>query len=127
MSPPSLSRRAAAALPLAALFGPAPAAMPTAATIDPVLKQIGQHRALHLAIGKTSGLDDPDYENACEVEEAALQALGDALPTTVAGAAALLAYMAEVEGDFADDQSPLLRTVLTVARGLEVISRRSAT
>ena len=48
------------------------------------------------------------------------------MPTTVAGASALLAYMAEVEGDFTDSGSPLLRTVLTVARGLEAMSRRVA-
>ena len=90
------------------------------ALIDPVLGQIEQHRALRLAIAATSEEDDdPAYVTACDAEEAALQALGDALPTSVAGAAALLAYMAEVEGDFADDGSPLLRTVLTVARSLQ--------
>ena len=121
-----LSRRAAAALPLAALFGPAAAAMPTVAPTlpDPVIEQIEHHCALRLAISKTSGLDnDPAYVTACDAEEAALQALGDALPTTVTGAAALLAYMADVEGDFADNQSPLLRTMHTVARSLQQMAR----
>lgn len=58
-------------------------------------------------------------EAANDDEEAALQTLGDLVPTSTAGAAALLAYMAEVEGDFADKQSPLLRTVLSVAKGLD--------
>ena len=118
----TFSRRAlAAALPIAALVAMPAAALPKLATAaaDPVLEQIAGHRALRIAITRTSGRDDdPAYEAACDAEEAALQALGDALPTSIAGAAALLAYMAEVEGDFADDGSPLLRTVLSVAAGL---------
>lgn len=91
-----------------------------------MLEQIEQHRALRLAIGGTSGHDnDPAYVMACDVEEAALQALGYALPTSLRSAAALLGYMAEVEGDFADDGSPLLRTVLTVAAALEAMAERA--
>ena len=126
--PATLSRRAAAALPLAALFGPAAAAVPApAAAVDPVLAQIARHQTLRLAVNKTSGRDDdPVYVTACQDEEAAIQALGDMLPTTLAGAAAQLAYMAEVEADFADDGSPLLRTALTVSRQLEAMSRRAS-
>lgn len=84
---------------------------------------IAKHQALRKAVWETSE-DDPAFENVFKDQETAIQALGDMLPSTVAGAAAQLAYIAEVEGDFTDEQSPLLRTVLTVAQGLAAMSRR---
>ena len=64
------------------------------------------------------GDDDPGFIAAVREEEAAIQALGDMIPATVAGAAAQLAYMASIEGSYIDDQSPILRTMRTVAKAL---------
>ena len=121
----NISRRAAAALPLAALFGPSAAVpAPASAVPDPVLAGIALHQALRKAVWETSGYDDdPAYLEACQDEEAAIQALGDMIPTTITAAAAQLAYMAEVEGDFTDHLSPPLRTVQTVARSLDAMAR----
>lgn len=117
-----LSRRAvAAAIPLVfagASTAPA-AAIASAGGYDPVFAQIELHKSLRIKINDMPGPDDgPLYLAACADEEAAIQALGDMKPTTIAGAAAQLRYMAEVEEPFADEQSPLMRCVLTVAGAL---------
>ena len=62
--------------------------------------------------------EDPGFHAAVREEEAAIQALGIMTPTTAAGAAAQLVYMAEIEGSYADDNSPIRRTMLTVAKAL---------
>ena len=123
LEPAHLSRRTiAAALPLAAITGAVPAAsaaVPAIVAADSVLAQIERHKALRLHVNNTPWPDDgPLYLAACAEEEAAIQALGDMMPTTLFGAIAQLEYMVEVEEAFADDQSPLVRCVLTVAKAL---------
>ena len=129
--PAFLSRRAlAAAFPLAALAGAstaAAAAVTATVGADPVLAQIELHKVLRIRANTMPGNDDdPAYVAACAEEEATLQALGDMTPATVHGAVAQLLYMADVEGCFADPGSPLLRTVLSVARGLHQIARTAS-
>jgi hypothetical protein len=94
---------------------------------DHVFAEIEEHKRLRSA-AYHSGVDEgPEHEAACGAEESALQALGDCEPKTVAGAAALLDYMAEVEGCFvANTGSPILKTVLTVANALKSIERRES-
>lgn len=117
--PALLSRRAiASAIPLA-LAASTTAALPMSSAADPVLAQIELHKALRLLSNTHPGDDsDPAYQAACADEEAAIQALGEMMPKTLFGAAAQLRYMAEVEEAFADDQSPLVRCVRTVATAL---------
>ena len=114
-----LSRRAiAAALPLAFAASSA-AALPRSSAFDPVIAQIELHKMLLARSNAHPGDDDdPGFHAAVREEEAAIQALGIMTPTTAAGAAAQLVYMAEIEGSYADDNSPIRRTMLTVARAL---------
>jgi hypothetical protein len=95
-------------------------------TIDPIFAAIEKHKRLRaFAYGSFGDDEGPGYEAACDAEESALQALGDLAPTTVAGSAALLGYMAEVEGCFVKNSgSPILKTVLTFANALKAIGRR---
>ena len=120
--PAILSRRAAAVFPLAALAGAAPLAAATArfaASSIPVLAQIELHKVLRVRSNTHPGDDDdPTYHAAVYDEEAAIQALGDMKPTTLFGAAAQLAYMADVEEAFQNNQSPLVRCVRMVAKAL---------
>ena len=83
-----LSRRAlAAALPIAALAGAGTMAA-GASTADSVLAQIELHKALVIRVNTAPDDDeDPAFQAACAAEEAAIQALGDMTPMTVAAAA----------------------------------------
>ena len=114
-----LTRRSlAAAIPLA-IGASSAAAVPRSSATDPVFTQIELHKLLRDRANNTPWPDDgPLYQSACAEEEAAIQALGDIMPTTLSGAAAQLAYMADVEEAFQDDQSPLVRCVRTVAKAL---------
>ena len=112
--PAIFSRRALAAAPQSS----APT-MALASVSDPVFAQIELHKILLVRANTHPGEDDdPGFQAAVNEEEAALQALGDMTPTTAPGAAAQLVYMAEIEGSYADDNSPIRRTMLTVARAL---------
>jgi hypothetical protein len=100
------------------------------ASDDPVFAAIAEHKRLR-SFAYHGGFDEldegPEFEAACDDEERAIQALGSLKPTTVAGAAALLAYMARVEGFFVKNTgSPLLKTVKTVAKALKTIEPREA-
>ena len=70
--------------------------------------------------------DKPAYWAACRDEEAAVQALGHVLPTSIAGAVALLEYIADVEADFVDEQSPIVGAMLSVAKGLTALGECKA-
>ena len=83
---------------------------------DSVFAAIEQHRVLKASIFNGSD-EDPDDEMTDLLEEQ-LQALGRMEPTTVAGAIALLAYMADEEGYFADANSPLVPTIHSVVAAL---------
>jgi hypothetical protein len=92
---------------------------------DPIFAAIEEHKKLR-AFANHGGFDEgdegPAFEAACDAEERALQVLGDLSPTTVAGAAALLAYMAEVEGYFIKNSgSPILKAIVTVSHALKAI------
>lgn len=101
---------------------PACAQAPSARDHDPIFTQVELHKELrHRVNTMPEDDDDPAYLAATEAEEAAIQALGEMQPTSIAAAAAQLSYMAEVEGDFHHNGSPLLQTVLSVARGLASI------
>ena len=93
------------------------------AVIDPAFAAIQRHREAVAAIDAIPIDDDgPVYEAACEVEEACLQALARVMPTTPAGAAALLEHMIKRESHFISEErtgSPfeiMARTVATALR-----------
>ncbi len=114
-----LSRRSVTLAMLAGASTAAAAAVPATVGVDPVLAQIELHKVLLVRSNShPGGDDDPGFIAAVREEEAAIQALGDMIPATVTGAAAQLAYMASIEGSYIDDQSPILRTMRTVAKAL---------
>ena len=89
---------------------------------DPVFAQIEAHRALRsLAYGKVYADNDPLLETVCQKEEQAIQALADTMPTSVAGVAALLEHMLEVEGFDATADGPLIRSIHSAAKALAAI------
>jgi hypothetical protein len=83
---------------------------------DPIFAAIEQHRLVRAAA--YDGEHDPSDEIS-DREEELLQELGKIEPTTIAGAAALLSYMVDVEGYFVDANSPLVPTINCVVAALE--------
>ena len=113
-----LSRRSVTLAMLAGASSAAalPSRRPSAST------RAGANRAAKVLLVRSNahpgGDDDPGFIAAVHDEEAAVQALGDMIPATVTGAAAQLSYMASIEGSYIDDQSPILRTMRSVAKAL---------
>jgi hypothetical protein len=117
----NLSRRA--------ILGRAPAAalataIPALAVADPVFAAIAEHKRYYDATWAFPVDEDgPEFQTACNVEERYLQGLAYVAPSTVGGAAALLEYMIEREGEVVDDLgSPFLQTVRTVAAALRSLN-----
>src|SRR5436309_10007926 len=108
---PSLSRRtlmSGAALPAVAVL-PAianAAALPPAKPVDPIFAAIVAHRAawdeFNARCSVLAEAETPEawaeYEDLTEAEYEAASKLADTAPTTLAGAVALLHYVADVEG-----------------------------
>jgi hypothetical protein len=112
---PITSRRAvlagiaAAATPIAPALATTLGGLPAQATIDPIFAVIAEHRAAQEAV--TAAFDREDREeDEDEVTEAAQARQMDAqfalfttAPTTIDGAAALLAYLGTDAGDYNDE------------------------
>ena len=98
--------------------------------VDPVFAAIADHKALVAAIGAFHVEDEgAKYQAACAAEAKALRELTQVKPISVPGAAALLEYLAEREGEFVDEArtgSPFLagvRTIATALRGMSAVAQ----
>jgi hypothetical protein len=100
----------------AAVFATVKRAAGSTGTVDPIFAAIEEHRLTRSAA--YNGSEDGSEEMQ-DLEEEQLQALGRIEPTTLAGAVALLSYMVEVEGCFADENSPLVPSIHSVIAALQ--------
>lgn len=105
---------------LAAPNAAASVASQAAAGIDPALLAVAEHRRRRATMAAM-----PDegfaYEELYRADEDGLQAMAHIVPTTKEGAIEMLSYMLDCEGDFCDDNSPLVATARTVVAALRTL------